>query len=131
MKTKKPVRASDNDEVRLSIKAWAREFGCVTQPGLSKALHRSGQLPDSRGRYSTGQVREALWGRAYQERIGLMRAKIETIKLQTAERMAGLIPANQIKAHNQLISDAIRDEINSWKELDAKQKSNLLHHLPL
>jgi hypothetical protein len=124
------TKPSENGEVRFSIKRWARELQTITQPGLSKALHKAGQMPDAQGRYSTAQIRETLWGKAYQERINLLRAKTEAIKQKTAQMMAGLIPVAEIPKHNRAIYGALTEEINSWTILDQKQKANLLRHLP-
>jgi hypothetical protein len=122
--------ADDGQPVRLTVRAWAREFH-VPHMTLFRALKKHGEEPDQWGRYTTAQVVRANWGERHEGRVGLLKLKTESIKEKNAEKRAGLIPVGDVSVHKRIVFGAIRDELNSWKELDAKDKSNLLHHLPL
>jgi hypothetical protein len=129
LKKPKPKESEQNGEIRFSIKRWAGELGCITQPGLSKALHKAGQVPDAHGRYSTAQIRETLWGPAYEQRIALLHAKTEGLKQKLAEKRAQYILIDDIPVHQKVIYDGIAEVINSCRLLNAQQKSDLLRHL--
>jgi hypothetical protein len=122
--------ANGKGPVQLTCRQWAREFH-LSHMTLFRALKKHGEEPDSRGRYTAGQVIRANWGPDHAERIGLLREKIESIRAKTAERMAGLIPVKELKEHNETVFGPIAQEINSMTILSLKQKSGLLRHLPL
>src|SRR5437870_639470 len=128
--SKRRTKTGDqNGQIRFSIKRWARELQTITQPGLSKALHRAGQVPDAEGRYSMRQIRETLWGPAYEQRIALLHAKTEGLKQKLAEKRAQYILIDDIPVHQKVIYDGIAEVINSCRLLNAQQKSDLLRHL--
>jgi hypothetical protein len=79
----------------------------------------------------TTQVVRANWGERHEGRVGLLKLKTESLKAKTAETLAGLIPVAEIKGHQEAVFGPIREAIESWPELDAKQKASLLRHLPL
>ena len=124
------VAANGNGPVKLTVRQWANELR-MNHMTLFRALRKMREVGDARGRFTTKQIRESLWTPQGEQKAELDQAKVEALQAKNAETRAGLIPAGDVIAHNQTVFGAIRAEINSWKELDAREKSNLLRHLPL